>query len=101
MDGRKKYATVATFAAPEHGFVVGQLRTRSWQTLELITQEDVDKPTERGMVWLKRADQYWERQMRKFGIVVGNGVVMVDVIDGKTIITTAAPVLAVMPGDRI
>lgn len=101
MDGNKKYATVASFAAAEHGFMPGQLRTMTWKTLELVNQKDLDERKGYGLEWAKRCDAYWERQMRKFGVVVGDFTMVADMIDGTCFITTAATVLAVLPGDRV
>jgi hypothetical protein len=94
------YATVASFAAADHGFVLGQLRSMTWQTLELVTQEDIDARKGNGAVWAERCDRYWERQMRKFGVVMSEFVIMVDQLDGRTVVTTSAAVLAILPGDR-
>ncbi len=100
INGKKQYASVASFDAAESGFILGQLRTMTWQTLELVTQRDLDDNVGNGALWNTRCDQYWERQMRKFGVVMSNFVTMVDVVDGRTMITTSAAVLAILPGDR-
>jgi cobalamin biosynthesis protein CobT len=99
-DGNKKYATIATFSAADHAFKVGQLRSRTWQTLEMVNQKDIDQLTPTGKKWIMRSEEYWERQMRKFGVVMSNHTTLVDNIDGVCFVSTFATVLAVMPGDR-
>ena len=74
----------------------GELRSRTWQMP--IWQ---DGREESNPVWAERAADYWARQMQLFGYVVGDFTLMADVADGIPIMTTIAPVLAVLPGERV
>lgn len=68
----------------------GQVRTKSWRIL-IATEED--DPT-----WAKRAQEYWERQERVYGLKMSNFTLMVD--HELMAITTVSIVAEVLPGAR-
>lgn len=75
---------------------LGELRSRTWR-LPLYTGKEADDP-----VWIKRAHDFWQRQMALYGYVVGDASLMADVDpDVGPVITTHATVLAIIPGDRV
>lgn len=75
---------------------LGELRSRTWQLPVWQDGKEEHDPT-----WAKRAGEYWARQMQLFGYVVGDFTLMADVADGMPIMTTIAPVLAILPGERV
>lgn len=75
--------------------VPGELRCKTWQMAIRIGDE------ERSELWRKRCHDYWERQMKLYGYVVGDFTIAVETIDGHHFLSTYAPVLAVLPGERM
>jgi hypothetical protein len=75
---------------------LGELRSKTWRLPLWRDGKDEHDPE-----WTRRAANYWARQMQLFGYVVGDFTLMADVADGIPIITTIAPVLAILPGERV
>lgn len=79
--------------------VVGELRSHTWAMEVYLGPNDGISP-----VWSKRCREYWERQQQLYGIVLGDFTNLVEPPDPATgkpaYISTYAPVLAILPGER-
>lgn len=88
--------TAHVFRAMRSPAVPGELRTRTWRLPLFQGGKEEHDP-----LWIDRAADYWQRQMMLYGYVVGDFTLMADVVDNVPVITTAATVLAVLPGERV
>jgi hypothetical protein len=79
------------FRKPRQPFIPGELRLKTWRSLEPNVTAD-DKR------WLARCQQYWTLQARLYGVVFSPFVMLVDNKDGM--ISTYATVTALIPGER-
>lgn len=79
------------FRKPRQPFVVGELRTKTWRTLE-------PNVTEADKRWQTRCSQYWTLQARLYGVVFSPYVMLVDNREG--FVSTYATVLGIIPGER-
>lgn len=79
------------YRTPKEPFVPGELRLKSWRTLESnIAQDD---PT-----WAARCKQYWELQERLYGVKLSNFTMAVDNNEG--FVSTYTVCVEVLPGER-
>ena len=79
------------FRKPREPFIPGELRTKTWRSLEPHVTAD-DKR------WQTRCQQYWTLQGRLYGVVFSPFVMLVDNREG--FISTYATVLSLLPGER-
>ena len=79
------------FRKAKRPFIKGELRTKTWRSLEPNIRED-DKR------WAARCAQYWTLQQRLFGVIFSPYVMLVDNKDG--FVSTYATVMEVLPGER-
>lgn len=81
---------MALFREPKNPLVPGELRMKSWKTVQGLAPDDP--------VWEKRCKQYWELQERLFGFVASEFAMAVDSNEG--FVSTYVTVLAVVDGER-
>ncbi len=79
------------YRKPSQPFLPGELRVKSWRTLEPYTAEN--DPT-----WLARCQQYWTLQARLYGVVLSPFVMLVNSQDG--FVSTYSTVMELLPGER-
>lgn len=74
---------------------IGELRSRTWR-LPIF-----DAKAESSPIWMKRAQEYWERQERKYGLVMSDFTLTAgNFPETGPVITTFSVVLEVLPGRR-
>lgn len=79
------------FRQSKNPLAVGQLRSKSWATLEAGIAPDDQR-------WGARCKQYWELQERLFGWRASDYGMLVDNETGH--VSTYAVVLEILPGER-
>lgn len=79
------------FRKPLKPFILGDLRLKSWRTLDPHVSDN--DPT-----WQARCAQFWTLQGRLYGVVFSPFVFLVDNTEG--VVSTYATVLEVLPGER-
>ena len=84
-------ASGAVYRLMKYKPVVGDLRVKSWRFL--IPPSGEDDP-----VWAQRCREYWELQQETFGLKFSDFTMMIDY--DEMIVTTAATILAILPGER-
>lgn len=82
---------MTVYREPKNHFKVGDLRTKTWRTLESNVAEDDAR-------WRERCAQYWTLQSRLYGVVMSSFAMLVDNSIGC--VSTYSTVLAIMPGER-
>lgn len=82
---------MSVYRQPKEPFVIGELRTKTWRTL----QQDI---AQNDKTWAARCAQYWNLQARLYGVQLSNFAMLVDNHDG--FVSTYATVLDVLPGER-
>lgn len=76
---------------------LGELRMMTWQ-MAVYAGTEAERE-----VWEKRCRAYWARQGELYGLVMGDFLMLIEPPDqtGKPpFISTYAPVLAILPGER-
>lgn len=87
--------SLGVYAPMKNPAYEGELRAKSWKLVIY------DESMERSPLWAQRAKDYWERQERKFGLVMSDFTLTVgNFPETGPVITTFSTVLRILPGRR-